>query len=144
MLFKNILVPYDLSKPSNHAFKVAMKLAKKHESQITVITCVEGDPWHHKYYDSRADEELLKNQKKAAKKFLDQLVDKAKKENIPIKSTIVKTESIVKELVEYSKSHKIDLIVMGSHGRTGLNKLILGSVANGVVQRSRCPVLIVK
>ncbi|NIP62314.1 MAG: universal stress protein [Nitrosopumilaceae archaeon] len=144
MLFKNILVPYDLSKPSNHAFKVAMDLAKKYGAQITVITCVEGDPWHHKYYDSRADEQLLKKQKKTAKKFLDELMEKAKKEKISIKSTIVKTESIVKELVEYSKSHKIDLIVMGSHGRTGLDKLILGSVANGVIQRSRSPILIVK
>ncbi|NIU01260.1 MAG: universal stress protein [Nitrosopumilaceae archaeon] len=144
MLFKNILVPYDLSKPSNHAFKVALNMAKKYGSKITVITCVEGDPWHHKYYDSRADEELLKNQKKAAKNHLNKLADDAKKEKVPFTSRILKTESIVKELVSYAKSHKIDLIVMGSHGRTGFDKLILGSVANGVVQRVRCPILIVK
>ncbi len=144
MLFKNILVPYDLSKPSTRAFKVALDVAKKYGSSITVITCIEGDPWHHKFYDSRADAELLKKQKKAAADYISKLEESAKKANIPFKSRIIKAESIVKELVRFAKSHKFDLIVMGSHGRTGLDKLVLGSVANGVVQRVRCPVLLVK
>lgn len=144
MLFKNILVPFDLSKSSNHAFKVALDIAKKYDSKITILTAVEGDSWHHKFYDSRADNELIKKQKKAASKFIENLEKSGKKAEVPIKSQIVKSTSTVQTIVTYAKSRKFDLIVIGSHGRTGLDKLILGSVANGVVQKSRCPVLIVK
>lgn len=144
MLFKNILVPFDLSKSSTHAFKVALDVAKKYDSKITILTAVEGDSWHHKFYDSRADNELIKKQKKAASKFIENLEKSGKKANVPIKSQIVKSTSTIQTIVTYAKSRKFDLIVIGSHGRTGLDKLILGSVANGVVQKSRCPVLVVK
>lgn len=144
MLFKNILVPYDLSKSSNHAFKVALDVAKKYDSKVTVLTAVEGDSWHHKFYDSRADNELIKKQKKAASKSIEQLEKTAQKANILIKTQIVKSTSTVNTILTFAKSRKFDLIVLGSHGRTGLDKLILGSVANGVVQKSRIPILIVK
>lgn len=144
MLFKNILVPFDLSKSSTRAFKVALDIAKKYDSKITILTAVEGDSWHHKFYDSRADNELIKKQKKAASKFIENLEQSGKKADVPIKSQIVKSTSTVQTIVTYAKSRKFDLIVIGSHGRTGLDKLILGSVANGVVQKSRCPVLVVK
>lgn len=144
MLFKNILVPFDLSKSSKHAFKVALDIAKKYDSKITILTAVEGDSWHHKYYDSRADNELITKQKKVASKFIEDLVESGQKSNVPIKSQIVKSTSTVQTIVNFAKSRKFDLIVLGSHGRTGLDKLILGSVANGVVQKSRCPVLVVR
>ena len=56
----------------------------------------------------------------------------------------MKSTSVVRDITTYAKSRKIDLIVMGSHGRTGVDKLILGSVANGVTQKASCPVLIIK
>lgn len=144
MLFKNILVPYDLSKCSLHAFKVALDVAKKYKSKVTVVTCLEGDPWHHKFYDSRVEDELLKNQRKAAEKNMEQLEIQAKKAKVSINLDILKTTSIVKQLVSFAKSRKIDLIIMGSHGRTGFDKLILGSVANGVTQKVSCPILLIK
>ena len=59
---------FDLSNQSTKAFKVALDIAQKYDSKITLITCVEGDAWHHKFYDARIDSELLKKQTKAAKK----------------------------------------------------------------------------
>jgi len=50
----------------------------------------------------------------------------------------------VEELLEFAKREGVDLIVMGSHGRTGLSRLLMGSIAEGVVRRSECPVLVVK
>jgi len=144
MLFQKILVPYDLSNPSNHAFKVALDIAQKYGSTITILTCIEGDAWHHRFYDSRADEELLKKQKKVATGYIEKLEAMAKKHNVQTKSRILKTMSVVTQIVDYAKAGKIDLVVMGSHGRTGIDKLILGSVANGVIHKTRCPVLIVK
>jgi len=144
MLFENILVPFDLSSPSNQAFKVALNIAQKYDSKITLLTCVEGDSWHHKFYDARADSELLKKQTKAAKKYMEKLEESAIKAGIKIKLQILKSTSVVKDITTFAKSRKIDLIVMNSHGRTGLDKFILGSVANGVIQRSTTPVLLIK
>ena len=143
-MFENILVPFDLSSPSNNAFKVALDIAQKYNSKIILLTCVEGDAWHHKFYDARADSELLKKQSKIAKKYMEKLEDSANKAGIKIRLQILKSTSVVKDITTFAKSRNIDLIVMSSHGRTGLDKIILGSVANGVIQRSTIPVLLIK
>lgn len=143
-MFTNILVPFDLSNQSIHAFKTALDIAKKYNSRITLLTCLEGDAWHHKFYDSSADNEIIQKQKKAILAHIAKVEPLAKKANISMKSQILKSMSVVKDIVAYAKSRKIDLIVMSSHGRTGVDKLILGSVANGVTQKSSCPVLIIK
>ncbi len=144
MMFSNILVPFDLSNQSIRAFKTALDIAKKYNSKITILTCLEGDAWHHKFYDSRADNELIKKQKKVSVSHIAKLENLANKVDVSIKSQILKSTSVVKDIVTYAKSRKMDLIVMGSHGRTGVDKLILGSVANGVTQKASCPVLIIK
>jgi len=144
MLFENILVPFDLSSPSNNAFKVALDIAQKYNSKITLLTCIEGDAWHHKFYDARADSELLKKQSKIATKYMEKLEDSANRAGVKIKLQILKSTSVVKDITTFAKSRKIDLIVMSSHGRTGLDKIIIGSVANGVIQRSTIPVLLIK
>ena len=109
-----------------------------------MLTCVEGDAWHHKFYDSRADNELIKKQVKVALSHIAKLEALGKKDEVKIKSQIIKSKSVVNDIVTFAKSRKFDLIVMGSHGRTGVDKLILGSIANGVTQKASCPVLIIK
>ncbi len=143
-LFRNILVPFDLFNHSIRSFKVAIDIAKKYQSKITLLTCLEGDAWHHKYYDSRADKELIKKQRKVTQKHLEKLESIAEKNDISFKSQILTSESVVNDIVTFAKSRKHDLVVIGSHGRTGVDKLLLGSVANGVSQKTKCPVLIVK
>ncbi|MDX1440851.1 MAG: universal stress protein [Nitrosopumilaceae archaeon] len=144
MSFQNILVPFDLSNPSNEAFKVALDLAQKYDSKITLITCVEGDAWHHKFYDARADNQLLKAQTKVAKKYMEKLEETANKVGVKIKLQIIKSTSVAKDIATFAKSRKMDIIVISSHGRTGFDKLVLGSVANGVIQRTSVPVLLIK
>ena len=143
-MFQNILVPFDLSNQSTRAFKVALDVAKKYDSKVTLLTCLEGDAWHHKYYDSRADDELIKKQRKVTKKHLEKLELIAKRNNVLVKSNIIISKSVVTDIVNFAKSRKYDLVVIGSHGRTGLDKLLLGNVANGVSQKIKSPVLIVK
>ena len=145
MLFTNILVPYDGSSNSLHAFKVALDIAKKYDSKITLVTCLELElraPWYG--YDSRVGKTIMKKQKESIKKHLSRLELIAKKTKMSFNSEIIVSKSIVKTIVDFSKSRKIDLIVMGSHGRKGFDKLLLGSVANGVSHKVKCPVLIIK
>jgi len=81
---------------------------------------------------------------KYAKKQIKSLKDIAVKRNIPFHSKIKQGTSPVKEIINFTKTHRFDLIVMGSHGRTGFKKLVLGSVANGIIQHARCPVMVTK
>jgi nucleotide-binding universal stress UspA family protein len=77
-------------------------------------------------------------------KSTSELESRLKKTNIPYKIEILEVRSITNSLVSYAESHNVDLIVMGSRGFSGFKKLLLGSVASGVSQHSKCPVLIIK
>ena len=144
MLFQNILVPIDLSAKSTRAFKVALDVAKKYHSKITLLTCLEIDAQHHLYYDSGVSSQLVKKQTKIVKHHFEKLESLAETNGISRKSRIIVSGSAVNNIVTFVKSKKNDLVVIGSHGRTGFDKLLLGSVANGVSQKTKCPVLIVK
>lgn len=144
MLFQNILVPLDLSNQSTRAFKVALDIVTKYNSKITILTCIEIDTWHHKYFDSRANSQLVKKRSKVVEKYFEKLESLADKNNISIKPQILTSESSVKDIVAFSRSKKHDLVVIGSHSKTGFDKWLLGSVANGVSQKTNCTIIIVK
>ena len=144
MLFSNILVPYDGSKHSYHAFKVALDIAEKYNSKITWITCIDIIYRGGWYYDSDFYSAKIKKQRDIVRKSYENLEKAAKKQGIHFDFKIFQSRSTVEKIVTFAKTKKIDLIVIGAHGKTGFDKLLLGSVANGVTQRVRCPVLITK
>ena len=144
MMFQNILVPVDLSAQSIRSFKVALDVAKKYHSKLTLLTCLEVDTWHHQYFDSRASAAIVKKQSKVVKKHFETLEALAKKNGVSTQSRILTSESSANDIVKFAKSKKCDLIVIGSHSKSGFDKWLLGSVANGVSQKASCPVLIVK
>ncbi len=120
-------------------------MAKKYNSQVTILYCLQTDfrvPWYG--FDTRMGNAIKKKQKDIALKNFAPLESIVKKAGVKVSSKISDSHSIVNTLVSFAKSNKISLIVMGSHSRTGFDKLLLGSVADGVSQRARCPVLIVK
>jgi len=142
-MIKHILVPYDGSKPSHRAFEYALDLAKKYKSNVTVITCL-----YKQYYDPNLyemeDKILKKRERDAATTGLLNLEAIADELEIPFKAKILESFSVTDALLSYAESHGIDLIIMGSRGMGGFKKLLLGSVASGVTEHSKCPVLIVK
>lgn len=142
---KKIVVPYDGSTCSKHAFKMALDLAKKYNSNLIVLTCIEklNGSWFGQDFSPYYQKEVKKHSK-AIQKEIEKLEMDTKKAKIPFTSKIFITDSIVKQIISFTKSKRADLIVMGSHGRIGMDKLILGSVANGVVQKSKIPVLIIR
>jgi len=143
MIFKNILVPYDGTSFSNRAFQKALDIAKKDNSKITIFTVIEGEYSAIMGY-SKINPQVIKKQQSAAKKYIYKLESSAKNSGVSITVKIKQGTKIVKEILDFAKSKKFNLIVMGSHGRTGINKLILGSVSNGVVQQARCSIMVVK
>ena len=146
MLFRNILVPYDGSKYSLHAFKIALNMAQRYDSRITILTCLAKPEYRGIwYYDARYTKAILKKEEKAARENISKMIEPIKKRtDILINFKIIPAVSIANKITSFAKSHKIDLVVMGSHGRTGFDKVILGSVAHGVSQKVHCPVMIVR
>ncbi len=142
MLFKNILVPNDGSSPSKHAFKVAFDMAKKYNSKLSMVTVLDTSPGHWAH-TSLWDNAMVGARTLVTKEF-ESFESTAKKAKVSFHSEIIQSHSITKTIVSYSKSKKIDQIVMGAQGVTGWDKLILGSVTDGVTHRVRCLVLIVQ
>jgi len=145
MKINNILVPYDGSKYSFHAFKFAIEMVKKFNSKLTVVMIIPKS--YHTvslYTNIRYEKILLKKQRDSANSALSEVDSIAKKQGINLVKHVLESNSVVKQIISFAKSKKFDLIVMGTHGRTGFDKLILGSVANGVSQRVGCHVLLVR
>jgi len=144
MTFKNILVPYDGSSYALRAFNKAVEISKQHNSNLKVVACLDIANLGGWYIDKRVNKEIMKNAKNLTKKLFSKLDNIAKKNSIILDSKIIESNNTVKSLISYTKSKKIDLIVMGSSGRGGFDKTLLGSVSNGVMQKVKCPVLIIK
>ncbi|MFB3114317.1 MAG: universal stress protein [Nitrosopumilaceae archaeon] len=142
MLFKNILVPYDGSSHSKHAFKVALDMAKKYNSKLSMVTVLDTSSGY--WVQTNLWDKALGGAKNLVTKDFESFKSAAKKAKVSFHSEIIESHSITKTIVSYSKSKKIDLIVMGAHGITGWDKLILGSVTDSVAHRVKCPVLIVR
>jgi len=144
MTFKNILVPYDGSTHSNRAFSKAVEMAKQHGSNLKVVACLDIANLGGWYIDRRINKDIMKKAKNLTAKLFSKLDAAAKKKSISVDFKIIESNNTVKSLISFTKSKNIDLIIMGSSGRSGFDKVLLGSVSNGVVLKAKCPVLIIK
>ena len=144
MPITNILVPIDGSTYSVKAFNTALDIAKIHDAKINVLTCLEKENLGAWDIDKRINKKIISDAKKFAKSFLSKLEKTAKDSEVPLFVHVIEAKSISKQIVDFANSKKIDLIVIGSHGQTGFNRFLLGSVSNAVSQSAKCPVLIVK
>lgn len=142
-MIKHIMVPYDQSEPAKRALDLAVDLAKKYDSKISIVACIVPHvPMNPNFGPSYA--ETLELMSKNAAAAISKLESKIAEQKIPVKTEVLKGVSITDELLSYADAYKVDLIVMGSRGLGGFKKLLLGSVASGISQHSKCPVLIVK
>ncbi|HTU19051.1 MAG TPA: universal stress protein [Gemmataceae bacterium] len=133
-----ILHPTDFSPPSDHAFNVAYSLARDHGSRVIVLHVAElplsapGGAMIHP--PPGGIREAIREQLHAVK---------APDDKVPTEYLL--SEGIpAAEILRVAQESPCDLIVMGIHGRTGLARLLMGSVAEQVVRKAVCPVLIVK
>lgn len=138
-----ILVPTDFSEQAENALKVAAMLAKKHEAEIYLLHMMEIPMQQIDPGAVKSDiPEALFFMKLAHKKFED-LMESDFLDGITVHET-VKADITFNEIKESCKELDIDLIVMGSHGASGLKEMFIGSNAEKVVRSSEVPVLVIK
>ena len=137
------MVPYDKSESATRAFEYAVDLAEKYNASISIVTCVLIQIPTEPYFGT-AYIETTRLLKEDAVKSTSNLESRLKELKMQYKIDVLEVTSITDSLTAYAESHNVDLIIMGSRGFGGFKKLLLGSVASGVSQHSKCPVLIVK
>ena len=151
-LFSNILVPIDGSEPSFHAAQVAINIANKFNSEIIVLYVVVS-PSKSEYANltglvtPKQIDMIIENAKRESKNWFKRIEDmvKEKGSHIKISTRVILTGvAVYGEVIEYAQQKSIDLIVIGTRGRSGIKKLLLGSTASGVVTYAHCPVLVTK
>ena len=143
---RKILVALDGSNPSFNASTYAIDFAKRYDAELIVLSIVSPTPYSQfEYANIGRMKEIETIEKEKSEQYIDKVKQKAIENKVTVKTEVlIKYTSVVKEIVEYAENNKVDMIVIGSRGMTGFKKLLLGSVANGVVTYSHCPVLVVK
>lgn len=145
MLYQHILVPIDGSETSVVAMDEAIKLAKAINSKITVVQVMALDPYiADAYVKTGQTNELIERTRTYLLDILEQAKQKFTDEGITVEAKLLEGFVVHEEIIQAAQDLKADLIVMGSHGRTGVRKLVLGSVAQKVLGESHIPVLIVR
>ena len=140
MTYQNILVAIDDSEMTDKVIREAAQLAKALNSQITVVSVVASDP----YLNYGQGQEFLDRVRDHVKNHLTQVAEKFKAFEVSVHTQILEGAFIHHEIVTAAQNLGSELIIMGSHGRTGLTKLVLGSVAQKVLAESQIPVLVIR
>ena len=144
-MFKHLLVPIDGSPTSQLAVDKAIGLARAFSSAVSVLFVIDPYPFTGVGADfSYGQVQYLSAAKAEANEALAaarQVFDAA---GVQVSASVVESHSVWRGIVEASQAGGADLIVMGSHGRSGIEKLVLGSVAQRVLSHSPLPVLVVR
>ncbi len=139
MRLKRILCPTDFSENADYAFQYALAFARKFDAKLYVLHVIHFPP-QLRQSDIRQVIDLVI---KSAEINLKELLGKSTETEVTFHPAI-RTGAEYSEITELAGKEKIDLIVMGTHGRTGLAHAFLGSVAERVVRHAPCPVLTVR
>lgn len=145
MSFEHILVPVDGSETSYAAVDKAVEIAKAFNSKVTVVQVLALDPYIAAEYITAAQtNDLVERARTAILKTLDEAKAKFAAAGINAETQPLEGQVIYSEIVKAAESLNTDLIVIGSHGRTGFKKLFLGSVAQSILGQANVPVMVIR
>lgn len=140
---KRILVPTDFSEHAEDALKVAAQIARKHNSEIILLHMLELPSQMNDAITGGASIPETMLFMKKANEMLDKATEKPYLQDISV-TEILKIDKIIHGISQVSKENNIDLIIMGSHGSSGVEELLIGSNTEKVVRNSDIPVLVIK
>jgi len=147
-MYGKVLVPLDGSELAECALLHVRELARSGSAgEVTLLSVVRVDiPWGGEL-GTRAAVDGNAIREKAfgvARKYLDKVESQLGADGVDVKTAAVEDKWPAYAITDYAKNHGMELIAMATHGRTGLKKMMLGSVAQKVVHESRVPVLLIR
>jgi len=144
-MFKHVLISTDGSPLSNKTAKAGIAFARAFGAKVTAYCAIEPiQPIYVEGYifDQKTMEVFEEGARKAAQKHVDAIGKVAKAASVPFASVVTKAYSTYEGIIATAKKRKCDVIFMGSHGRRGLSKLLMGSVTQEVLTHSKIPVVV--
>ncbi len=142
-MFKKILYPVDFSDYAEEILDYAVAIATRFEAELHLIHVIPNLNYFTPYESFLTPENMVaieRNIEGEVERDFDKLT---KKLAMPVVK-VVKTGVTFVEIIDYIKEAGIDLVVMGTHGRSGIEHILIGSVAEKVVRKAPCPVLTVR
>lgn len=143
--YKKVLFCTDFSENSDYAFKFAFGIAKRDEGLLYILHVIPQNP-HQAFAESHVTGETIEKIQKAIEEDLD---NKYKERYVEKIEDGVRFEIVTKsgreddEIIKFAKQEKVDIVVMGTHGRTGIEHVFFGSIAEKVLRHSPFPVFII-
>jgi nucleotide-binding universal stress UspA family protein len=145
--FSKILVGVDGSEESFHAADYAIELGRQYNGEVIALNIILSDAT---LFGPTVPPHVMEL-KQEAQNYLDKVKEKIEKSignnnnsKIRFRTEIIGSPSAVGGIVAFAEKDNVDLIIIGTRGRSGFRKLLLGSIASGVVTHSHCPVMVVK
>lgn len=146
-MYKRILVPVDGSETATKALISALQLARESGGQVRIVHMVEGlTPLAIDQYGAAWSGDIIDVLKKGGEKILSDALDIARAAGVQADTEIFDSfgERLAETVVDAAKRFDADLVVVGTHGRRGMGRLLLGSGAEQIVRLAPVPVLVVR
>jgi len=120
-------------------------MAEQYGATLYLFTAIDDRIYDDSLFVIYAEQEIRENRRQAAEERLNKLAEKVQKDHPQVKvEKVLRFGIAFLEIIRFAKEEDIDLIVMSSHGRTGLTHMLLGSTTEKVVRKAPCPVLTVR
>jgi len=150
-MFRRILVPIDGSPPSKLGLREAVKMAKDQKATLCLLHVLDQRVITQgldgmTYVSAEYVDEYLAALRKEGKAILAKAGAQVRKGRIKCQTVLVETigKPVAEVIIDQARKFRADLIVLGTHGRRGLTRIVLGSDAEGVVRAARVPVLLMR
>lgn len=143
-MFSKIMVPIDGSPIAEQALESAQKLAKTFGASLHLVQVTPGPVSGDYIVDIHLHEAVLRREKERLQAHLDKLRERLEKSGLSVTTQLLDPGTPGPELVAEIERNPVDLVVMTSHGRTGVARMFLGSVAEYVARHAPSPTLIVR
>jgi len=144
LVIKKILVPIDFSEHSKNALQYAVSFAKQFQSELILVYVVEPTIYPADFsFGQVAVPSIEKELRERGKVELDQLVETQIAGALPARA-MVRTGKPFLEIIDTAVEEEVDLIIIATHGHTGVEHILFGGTAEKVVRKAPCPVLVVR
>ena len=143
-IFKNILLVYNFVTETKHSYDVAMEIAKKFDSNITLLMCIHDEPTTFTFFSTKKEKRKKETQIEKSKEFLDLLEKEAKADGIFLKIEFLVTEKVMESTVDFVVKNDVDLLIIDSPQLDKIEHEDHKETVNKIYKSVTCPILTLK